>query len=278
MAGDLDSYLGRWSLADPELIAETFTSAIYKVRRIEGPAVLKLLNEAGGADEEAGALALECFDGRGAVRLFEHDRRAQLLEYAEGEDLTALVRRGEDRRASEIIAGVLNELHGTRPAPPPGGLIPLRERFASLFERARSRTDGPIFARAAAVAERLLRTERERCVLHGDMHHENVRHCAGRGWLAIDPKGLCGERAFDAANVPLNPRIPGLVVDERRYLATVGTLAAAMGLDRRRLLDFAFAFAALSACWAIEDGQDPTLALATAEIAAPHAGAAADEG
>ena len=37
-------------------------------------------------------------------------------------------------------------------------------------------------------------TQRDVVVLHGDMHHENVLKFSSRGWPAIDPKGLVGER------------------------------------------------------------------------------------
>ena len=40
--------------------------------------------------------------------------------------------------------------------------------------------------------------------LHGDLHHENIMH-GPRGWLAIDPKGVLGDPAFDAANWFYNP-------------------------------------------------------------------------
>jgi streptomycin 6-kinase len=36
-------------------------------------------------------------------------------------------------------------------------------------------------------------------VLHGDIHHDNVLDFGARGRLAIDPKGLLGERGFEFA-------------------------------------------------------------------------------
>jgi aminoglycoside/hydroxyurea antibiotic resistance kinase len=45
-------------------------------------------------------------------------------------------------------------------------------------------------------------------VLHGDLHHGNVLDFGLRGWLAIDPKGLLGERGFDFANIFTNPISP----------------------------------------------------------------------
>jgi streptomycin 6-kinase len=51
----------------------------------------------------------------------------------------------------------------------------------------------------------LLAEPREVGVLHGDLHHGNVLDFGVRGWLAIDPKGLLGERGFDFANIFTNP-------------------------------------------------------------------------
>lgn len=42
-------------------------------------------------------------------------------------------------------------------------------------------------------------------VLHGDIHHGNVLDGGERGWRAIDPKGLLGERTFDFVNILLAP-------------------------------------------------------------------------
>jgi streptomycin 6-kinase len=66
-----------------------------------------------------------------------------------------------------------------------------------------------IYLRSAALAERLLSDPREVRVLHGDIHHRNIRQSA-RGWLAFDPKGLVGERTYDCANTLYNPEITKL--------------------------------------------------------------------
>lgn len=95
-------------------------------------------------------------------------------------------------------------------------------------------------------------------LLHGDIHHENIRHHKGRGWLAIDPKGLLGERAYDAANTLCNPHSMSELVQNRdRLLRQAGIMAAAMNVNHDRLLSYAFAHACLAACWCIEDGHDP---------------------
>ncbi len=194
-----------------------------------------------------------------------------LLEYAEGDDLAELVKAGRDDEATKIIAGVLNELHFASRAAFPGNLTPLLRRFQSLFDKAdedRQQASSSVFVRGAAVAHDPLTDQGPAHVLHGDIHHENIRQHRGRGWLAIDPKGLVGDRTYDAANALCNPHsLPEIVLNRDRLLQQAGIMAAALDLNRDRLLSYVFACSCLSACWSVEDGQDPSQALAMAKIA-----------
>jgi streptomycin 6-kinase len=78
-------------------------------------------------------------------------------------------------------------------------LIPLSRWFAALEPGAAKY--GGILVNAATVARDLLNQPREASVLHGDLHHGNVLDFGARGWLAIDPKRLLGERGFDFSNI-----------------------------------------------------------------------------
>ena len=274
MEESLAHYLKAWDLSQPESLAVTPTSHVYTVMAGGMKVVLKLLTPVGVKDEQPGGIALRWFDGVGSVRLLREDGQAQLLEYAGGDNLVALVKRGEDARAAEIIGEVLNQLH--RASTPPDGLWPLRQRFQSLFERAgadRRAGSTSIFVRGAAVAEALLDAPGPISALHGDMHHENVRFKAGRGWLAFDPKGVVGERAYDAANTLCNPwGFPELTENEDRLLRNADILARTMHVEPGRLLRFGFAYACLSASWALDIGEGDTARhmRVVAEIIEPH--------
>lgn len=269
MMDGLAHYLQTWHLSDPQPLAETATSRLYTVRVDGQTAVLKLLTPMGIQDEHSGAVALDCFGGQGAVRLLRHDDRAHLLEYAPGPDLVPLVRNGADDEATIIAAGVLNQLHHAGNGTLPAGLHPLRRWFRALFQRAETDLDAgadTIYVRAVRLADDLLAHPQDECVLHGDIHHQNIRQ-SERGWLAFDPKGLRGERTYDAANWLCNPvDLPEVVGDKARLLRTAAILAEQIAVERPRLLAFVFVYACLSACWSLEDGGDTSLALTVASL------------
>jgi streptomycin 6-kinase len=226
---------------------------VYAAYRNGAKVVLKLLTPIGVEDEHDGMLALRHFDGQGAVRLLDHDDHAHLLEYAGDEELAQMVWRGDDLAAAAIIAEVLNKLHGARPDGPVPPLRTLRQRFRSLFTTAaRDEAAGKasIYVRGARVAAYLLATPQDECVLHGDIQHHNIRRHPVRGWLAYDPKGLYGERTYDAGNTLCNPsNARDRVMSEQRLLRVTEVLAEGMGVSVERLRMFVFAYACLSASW-----------------------------
>jgi streptomycin 6-kinase len=126
---------------------------------------------------------------------------------------------------------------------------------------------GGILRTAAETASQLLSTQQDIVVLHGDMHHGNVLRFGSRGWLAIDPKGLIGERGFDHANIFCNPddqmaTMPGRLARE------VKVVAEAADLESNRLLSWVLAWAGLSAAFSLEDDAPCATALRIAELAA----------
>ena len=259
----LDHFLTKWSLDRDGDAIETQTSLIQPVRRSNERAILKLLKPI--SDEAGGAALLRYYDGQGAVRLLESESGALLMEGATGpRSLRAMATPGEDEQANAILVDVIVTLHGPRTVPIPSGLMPLSERFSSLFDQERDRV---LLGQCAAVARKLLASSAGPVPLHGDLHHGNVLDGGGRGWLAIDPKALLGERAYDVANLLRNPAPCATLVLSRDRMARLAVFySERLELDRQRILDFAFAHAGLSAAWDIEDGLDPSYSLQCAEL------------
>ena len=105
-------------------------------------------------------------------------------------------------------------------------------------------------------------------VLHGDLHHNNVVYDQNRGWLAIGPKGVWGERTYEVANLLRNPWPNAAQVHDADGMARMaGFYAGRLGVPVQRVLQFALVHSGLSASWELEDGHDPAYSLRVAEIA-----------
>ena len=256
-----DAHLARWGLVPDGAPIVTRSSRLLPVRRHGAPAMLKV---AVAAEERFGGALMAWWDGKGAARVLEQDGDAILLERATGKaSLAGLAREGRDDEATRILCGVAATLHAPRDKPLPD-LVPLPRWFAALEPAAATR--GGILAAAATASRALLAAPREVGVLHGDIHHGNVLDFGPRGWLAIDPKRLVGERGFDHANLFCNPD-HATATDPGRFARRVKVVSRAAGLERGRLLRWILAWAGLSAAWLIGDGASPGTALAVAELA-----------
>lgn len=249
----------RWKIDRAELIAETFSSHIWKVFRNDGSlAVVKALKPFDDVEDELrGAHFLEWRAGEGAVRLLGRDGRRMLLEYGGNRLLTTVLDGEGDDAATRIAAEVLERLHNPSGRPLPSRLQPLWERFAALFARAKVDPDlDGVYRQAAITADAVLESTRSIRPLHGDLHHDNIVS-GPRGWLAIDPKGVLGDPCFDAANLFYNPlERDALCGNPQRIARMAQILSEQLKLDPRRLLDHAFAYGCLSAAWHAEDGNE----------------------
>lgn len=250
-----DSYLEKWSLvADGEPIV-TRAARLLPVTRHGEPAMLKLSLE---EDERLGADVMVWWDGDGAARVLARDDCALLLERACGPaSLSDMARTGQDDEACRILCRTACHLHAPRAQAVPE-LTPLAHWFRELAPAANTR--GGILSRSAAMAETLLRSQREIVVLHGDLHHDNVLDFGARGWLAIDPKHIIGERTFDFANIFTNPDLSDptrpVATEPGRFARRLEIVAEAAKLDRLRLLCWILAWTGLSAVWYLGD-EDP---------------------
>jgi streptomycin 6-kinase len=255
-AGRLADLLARWGASDPRPIAATPTSRVLRVRLADGrTAIVKDLTPIGVEDELAGAAFLAWRDGRGAVRLLAREGTTLLLEDAGDRSVLEHLDRHGDAAATEVLAGVVTELHAGPRSPPPADLQPLEKHLASLFAAAdadRDRHASP-FVAAADLASSLLDLGRAPRPLHGDLHHDNV-FAAPRGWLAIDPKGLFGDPAYDVANLFYNPLDrDDLRLDPTRIRSMARALADALDRDPADVLGWAIVDISLSAAWHTED-------------------------
>lgn len=258
----LNPWLARWDLVPDGVPFATHTSVLLPVRATGEPAMLKI---ATAPEEARGAAILAWWQGEGAARVLALEGEALLMERATGpRSLAQMAASGDDATATRLLCATVARLHAPRPDPP-AAAVPLARWFADLAPIAAR--EGGILAQAHAAANHLLATQREVTILHGDLHHGNVLDFGARGWRAIDPKGLYGERGFDFANIFCNPDA-ALATAPGRLTRQADLVAEIAEIERARLLQWVLAYAGLSAAWSMDDGDDPSLARRVAELAA----------
>ncbi|MCB5910228.1 aminoglycoside phosphotransferase family protein [Streptomyces pinistramenti] len=165
-------------------------------------AVLKVTWPHREAEGEAPGLC--AWDGSGAVRLLRHDRdRGALLieRCTPGTTLATAALPPEDRLV--LAAGVLRALWSA-PAPPDGVLEPVElvcAEWADLVQERMLRLRPGYDPGLVELGARLLRTlpagARREVVVHGDANPGNVLAARRSPWLAIDPKPMTGDPAYD---------------------------------------------------------------------------------
>lgn len=108
--------------------------------------------------------------------------------------------------------------------------------------------------KAREIRDQLLRTAIPDVFLHGDLHHDNILQ-NGENWLAIDPKGVIGEPAYEVAAFIRNPMPELLTHDDAQKIIhnRITRFAVLLELPAKRILDWCFVQAVLSWVWAIED-------------------------
>ncbi|MFK0235794.1 aminoglycoside phosphotransferase family protein [Streptomyces vinaceus] len=260
-------FLERWGLRRTGPGMHGVTALVLPVERADGSAaVLKL----GRVDEESAGepLALRAWDGRGCVRLLEHDAvtGALLLERLdERRPLTELAER-DARQAVRVVGELLGRLTEVR-APAgvrglggvAGGM--LESVPAALGRVAPGRARGLVADCAAAVAE--VAGEPGDRLLHWDLHYGNVLAgggggCGGRGggggggrgpWIAIDPKPLAGDPGFELLPAIRN----AFAADEVRW--RFDALTGALGLDRERARAWTLGRVLQNVLWDVEAGE-----------------------
>lgn len=259
-----DDYLKQFGLQPDGAPIVTHSSHLLPVRMGDTPAMLKVSIE---HDEKVGGVFMAWWDGQGAARVYAHEGDAVLMERAQGSgSLMEMALNGRDDESTRIMCAVAAQLHAPRSKPQPA-LVPLQRWFKDLEPGAPKY--GGIIAECAAHARALLAAPRDVCVLHGDIHHTNVLDFGTRGWLAIDPKGLLGERGFDFANIFCNPEL-ATATSPARFDRQLDVVVEAAGMDRRRLLQWIMAYAGLSAVWFLDDDQAADTDIAVAKMASAH--------
>lgn len=203
--------------------------------------------------------ALQVFNGKGIAKLIQADLPNAVMLIERLEPGGHLINVQDDEERTRIAANVMKKLSKK---PPSDNNFPTVRDWFGGFARYRTRVgqkDGPIPKALVDKAERtfedLIASSGEQVILHGDLHYYNIISAQREPWLAIDPKGVIGEREYETGALIRNP-LPELLDEPnpRQVLENrIDRLSRELGFDKKRIRSWGFAQAVLAAIWESED-------------------------
>ncbi len=263
----VDALARRWSFTPGHPFALSYNYVLRGWRAGGQPVVFKIGVPRPEITREIEAL--RCYDGRGICRLLEADVEAGAMLLEALRPGTMLAELDDDELATAIGAGVMQGLF--RPLPKEHPFVPVETWAADLEAIPRFPGGTPLPAglvdRARGLFAELFASAAPPVLIHGDLHHFNILAAGREPWLAIDPKGMAGEPAYEVGAFLRNP-FPAFPArpDAGRLLARrVDQFAERLDLDRGRLIGYGIAQAVLSAWWSVEDhgrGWEPAIRIA----------------
>ncbi|WP_261305617.1 aminoglycoside phosphotransferase family protein [Paenibacillus andongensis] len=203
--------------------------------------------------------ALKLFNGNGIVKIIDVDIAKGILileRLIPGQTLASLENEEEAAHiASQVMRKLWMPVHSNSSSIPT--TLHMEEKLINIYKR-NTEGLGPITKEILQEAVDTYRTMNAMpdmpFLLHGDLHQYNILMAAREPWLAIDPKGLIGDREYDVIQYLLNklPNGDSTQVIEKR----IDIFVKELNLDKKRLISWGFAHSVLATCWTVqEDGR-----------------------
>lgn len=246
----IQKYCDYWQFELQGDVVQTASSSVMFARWRGQDVVMKVPNAL--SDEKEMVKILKHYGGEGAVKVLDEYEDAALLERVQpGTPLKEWVLEGKDEASCNVFCEVAAKLHSK---PVSSGFRTVENLADNIWKKQDQREE---VAKAKALYDALVKMQSKLCLLHGDLHHDNVLFDEQRGWLAIDPKGIIGEPAYEVACFLRNPighpekYVSKNIVDKR-----VDIICGRLELEKECVLQWNYVGAVWSALWMEEDGLD----------------------
>ena len=199
--------------------------------------------------------ALKHMSGDGMVELLDSDENRGIIILEKLNPGTMLSELNNDAEATEVAACVMSKLW--HPISEGGDKWKTtKEWFERLEKPLNLPADFPmkLINQAKIIAKELHSDMGEPVLLHGDLHHFNILSATRKPWLAIDPKGVIGERVYETGAFLRNP-IPVIATSahiKKIMTKRIEILSEALGFDKRKIKSWGFAQSVLAAVWSLD--------------------------
>lgn len=265
------NYAERWELMSLKPVENMSYHYVLKASQNGNPVVMKL-----GLPQEAEfRREMEClayYNGLGAPLVLANDmeKGVLLLEcIIPGTTLKGYFPQDEEASLA-IAATVIQQLQRVK-IPKQTSFPTIEQWHASLNKTTPSEhIPEELLTKAKVLSKHLIATQTTPTLLHADLHHDNILLGEDDRWLAIDPKGVIGEPAYELGAFIRNPLTELRKQTNIKSILSrrVDAFSQYLDLNRDRIVQWSFVQAVLSACWSMEENniQDAESAINSAKL------------
>lgn len=240
----------------PRYAHQSFNVTAKAIQSEQKTVVIKLCMPSKDVENEANALAF--MQGDGIVNLLEADTEKGILILEACQPGEMLTHVENDIDAMHIAADIMQKIW--KPINKKHTFQTTKQWFGRLEEPialpanfARSLVD-----KARQFAYELHQDSGDTVLLHGDLHHYNILSSGRQPWLAIDPKGVIGEREYEIGALLRNP-IPTIAHSpciKNIFATRIDIFKERLQMDRQKIIAWSFAQAILATVWCVDSNTD----------------------
>lgn len=256
----IKTYEAKWGLKSNGTFPELTFNYVEKVKTKNGEYLVLKIGFPQDLDFARQAKTLKLYSGNGAVKVLNEDieNSVLLLEGCiPGKSLHTLK---DETKEVLIFTNIAKRLWRKAPEDPSfENISKTEEDFEWYFKnikKAEKFLPEDLTTKAYELFKNLISTQKDTFLLHGDLHHDNIIS-SDRGWLAIDPKGVIGEREYECASFIFNPYKQFTenedLISEEFFANRIELIAAALRFDKKRITQWAFVKSVSSLIWRIQD-------------------------
>ena len=244
----------KWDLKIGEEFELSYNYVVSATRKARENAVLKIYFPE-DPEYENQLNCLKVFNGDGAIKVLDYDNEkfAILLEQAiPGKTLSSL---NDEEKETLIFCNTVKKLWKKPEVSNFENISKDLNDFDWYFNNSEKckDLDFETVKKAQDKFKSLVDSQKDLYLLHSDLHHENILE-SKRGWLAIDPKGVIGEREYEITAFMRNPikRAENNLLTKDILLKRLEIITKELNLNRQRIIDWSFAQTILSVIWSFQ--------------------------
>ena len=263
----VDKYTKQWQLTQLSFMPTETVNLLFECDSVQyGACVLKICIP--GSEVATEINCLRAYDGNGYVKLWDYELTDHILlleRVIPGEQMWAVA---DYRERARLMAKVVKDLP----------IITANQNEYPTYRTWMERVHGQLTDRgnmedalfyldeALRVYDELKTRYRRSCLLHGDMHQENMLLNAQGGYTIIDPKGVIDDPVMETARFLMNET----PCEAEKVKEMVSIMAPIIDIPEIDILGSMYVDAALGSCWtfnehfptqeALEEGKRKALA------------------